>query len=306
VFQLARLLRRERVDVAQTHLFEPSTVGLLAARAAGTRLRVVTRHHSDFTTTFRKPIHRRVDRWHAMTSDRVMAASEAVKRAMVRYEGVPEDRIVVARYGYDFEALRPRLTPGERSRLRRSAGGGRRVLVGTVARLSVEKGHDDLLRAIPAVLRHEPDACFVLIGAGPLRADLERAAERLGVGDHVRFLGWRSDAHALIEAMDVIVHPSLHEAFSSAIIEAMALERPVVSTDVAAAPEQIDHGETGLLVPPRDPDALAAGLVELLRDPARAAAIGREARRRAVQRLSFPRVMRDYENFYDHLISGSH
>jgi glycosyltransferase involved in cell wall biosynthesis len=298
ICKLARLLRRERVDVVQTHLFEPTTVGLLAAKAAGTPVRVATRHHSDFTTVFRKPIHRCIDRWHTLAADKVMAASEAVKRAMVRYEGVPEEKIIVARYGYDFRTLRPHLTPDERFGLRESLGGDRGFLIGTVARLSIEKGHVYLLSAVPEVVRRCPDVRFVLVGTGPLRENLERMVDRLGIRRHVLFLGWRADSWDLMEAMDLVVHPTLHEAFCSVIIEGMALERPVIATDVAAAPEQIDHRETGLLVPPRDPCAIAAAVLELMGNPERAAALGREARRRVVERLNFPNIIKHYEQIY--------
>ena len=112
---------------------------------------------------------------------------------MVRHESVPVGRIEVGRYGYDFEALRPRLTPERRRELRESLGGDANFLVGTVARLSVEKGHEYLFGAIPEVVRHHPDARFVLVGTGPLRDDLEgtRAA---GIAGLVRFAGWRPDA----------------------------------------------------------------------------------------------------------------
>jgi len=151
------------------------------------------------------------------------------------------------------------------------------------------------------VVRRHPDARFILVGTGPLRGDLERAAESAGIAGHVRFTGWRSDAQDIMEAMDLVVHPTLHEAFCSVIIEGMALERPMVVTDVAAAPEQVDHGETGLIVPPRDPAALAAAILELRGDPGRAQEMGREARRRVVERFNFPKMMREYEDFYDRL-----
>ena len=178
VARLARLLRRDRVDVVQTHLFAPSLIGLAAGKLAGTPFKVVTRHHSDFTTLYNKPIHRRLDRRMALAADRVLAASEAVRRAMVRYESVPEGRIEVGRYGYDFESLRPRLSGSRRRELRESLGGDANFLVGTVARLSIEKGHEHLFAAIPEVVRRHPDARFILVGTGPLRDDLEGAAGR--------------------------------------------------------------------------------------------------------------------------------
>jgi glycosyltransferase involved in cell wall biosynthesis len=297
VWRLARLLRRERVDIVQTHLFHPTTVGLLAAVAARTPLRIVTRHHSDFTTIFRRPVHRQIDRFHALFADHVMAASLAVKRAMTCHERVPASKIVVTPYGYDFTTLRPRLTP-ERRRDIRAQLGGDDLLIVTTARLSVEKGHEYLFQSIPRIVEQQPRTRVLLLGTGPLREQLEQRARTLGIQRHVRFLGWRDDALNIMEAADLVVHPTLHEAFCSVIIEAMALERPLIATSVAAAPEQIDHDETGLLVPARDPEAIAWGVIQMIQDPTRAARLGREARRRVVERFNFPRMMREYEHWY--------
>lgn len=298
IARLIRLLREQRIDVLQTHLFDPSIVGMLAGTAARTPLKIVTRHHSDFTTIFRRPVHRRIDRWQALAADRVMAASQAVMQAMVRYESVPADRITVTYYGYEFDVLRPQLTEMERRTLRESAGGDENYLIGTVGRLSIEKGHEYLLQAAQSVIRRFPKVRLVLVGDGPLRESLQQRTQQLGIADHVLFLGQRADACRVIEAMDLMVHPTLHEAFCSVIIESMALERPLIATDVAAAPEQIIPGETGILVPARRPDDIARAVVSLLEDRARAAALGRAARQSVVSRFSFQQVMPEYERYY--------
>lgn len=301
VLELARLLRRERVQIVQTHLFDPSVVGLVAAALARTPVKIVTRHHSDFTTTFDHPWHRRLDRLQALYADHVLAASAAVKRDMMRYERVPDRKITVARYGYDFSVLRPVLSEAERTSLRATIGDDGDVLLVTVARLSESKGHRYLFDAAPRILEAEPRARFVLVGTGPMRDEMEADVRRHGIAERVSFLGWRDDAARLMEAADLVVHPTLHEAFCSVIIEAMALARPLVATDIAAAPEQIDDGESGLLVPARDPDALAAAVTKLLGDPAFAADLGREAQRRVNERFAFPKMMALYESIYERL-----
>ena len=304
VARLAALVRREEVDLVQTHLFDPSLVGLAAGRLARAPAVLVTRHHSDFTTIFDKPVHRWLDRQQALRADLVLAASEAVRRAMVDLEHVPGDRIVVHRYGYDFEALRPQLAAAGRVELRRELGvEGAGPLLAVVARLSVDKGHRYLFEALPRLRQRWPGLRVALAGTGPLRQDLEAQVRSLGLDGVVSFLGWRSDAARLMEAADVVVHPTLHEAFCSVIIEAMALERPLVATDVAAAPEQVDHGATGILVPARDPQALGDAVAEVLADPDRAASMGAEARRRVVERFSFPEMMRLYEATYDEVLA---
>jgi glycosyltransferase involved in cell wall biosynthesis len=303
VVDLRSLLRRERVDLVQTHMFYPSLLGLVAASLAGSRIKVVTRHHSDFTTLYHRPIHRQLDRLQAHWADRVLAASAAVERAMVRYEHVPPRKITVARYGYDFDRLAPRLTPAERRQLRDDLGGDDRVLVATIARLSPAKGHEDLFNAFAGLVA-EYDVVLLLAGRGPLRQELEERARALGLAGQIRFLGWRPDVWKIIEASNLVVHPSYTEAFCSVIIEAQALERPLVATNVSAAPEQVDDGETGLLVPPHNPAALRAAVQRLLADPAAAAAMGREARRRVVDRFGISRAVARYESIYDELLDG--
>lgn len=304
--RLVSLLRRERVDILQTHMFEPSILGLTAGRLARVPTVLVTRHHSDFTTIFNKPVHRWLDYQQAMRADLVIAASEAVRRAMIELEHVPAERIVVHRYGYDFDGLRPQLTSEGRAELRRSLGvAGRGPLLAVIARLSVCKGHRYLFEALPQLVSEWPELRVVLTGTGPSRAQLEALSKSLNLHHVVTFLGWRPDAHRIMEAADLVVHPTLHEAFCSVIIEAMALERPLVATDVAAAPEQVDTGETGVLVPARDPAALAAAVRTVLNDPDLARSLGTQARQRVVTRFNFPKMMELYEDTYDNVLMSS-
>lgn len=294
--QLARILRRENIDIVQTHLVNPTTVGLLAAKIARSPLSILTRHHADFTTIFHKPIHREIDRLHALTADRIWSPSEYIRQCMVRYERVPAERITILPHGFDFRLMQPRLDDAQKKALRDELGGDDKLIIATIARLSIEKGHEYLLRAIPAIVRAHPNARFVFAGTGPRRDELETMVRELGVGEWVRFLGWRNDAWNIIEACDLMAHPSLSEPFGIVFVEAMALERCVVTTGESAAPEILDHGVTGLIVPPRDPAAFAAALLELLGDRERMRAMGAEARRRAVEKFNFPKMIRVYEN----------
>ncbi|HWB00550.1 MAG TPA: glycosyltransferase, partial [Pirellulales bacterium] len=306
IVKLARVLRREQIDILQMHMFDPSAIGLLAAKLAGTGLTIVTRHHADFTTLYNRPIHRGIDRWQALTADHVMAASDAVKRAMMVYERVPEEKITVARYGYDFQSLHPHLSHDERVQLRDSLGGNSRYLIATISRLSIEKGHQYLFEALRQLVVDHPKLKLLLAGSGPMEAELKQQVSQMGLAAHVEFLGWRPDIHRVMEAMDLIVHPSLHEAFCNVIIEAMALERPLVATDVAGAPEQIVHLKSGLLIPPRDPAAIVAAVRELVADPTRAAGMGRAARQRVIENWNFPKMMREYEDCYQRWWNDKH
>jgi glycosyltransferase involved in cell wall biosynthesis len=301
VLRLAKLLRGEGVDIVQTHGLEPSAVGLAAATAARTPARVLTRHHSDITTLMNKSFHRWVDRRQALWADRVVAVSEGIKQAMVAYEGVPADHISVVQYGYDFDVLRPVLGSDERARLRGEMGGDDRILVVTVGRMDWPKGHAYLLEAAPHVLAAQPDVVFVFVGDGPSRSDLEADVRRRGLTERVTFLGFRSDAWRLMEAGDLVVQATLTEGFSSVVMEAQALERPIVMTDVAGAREQVGD-DTGVIVPPRDADAIAGAVVSLAADPARRRALGEAGRRRVVERFNVDRWVARTEAVYDDVL----
>ncbi len=298
IWKLTQLLRRERVDIVQTHTFYPTKVGLLAARMARTPLTILTRHHADFTTLFNKPLYLKLDRWHAMMADHVWSPSEFIKGCLLRHERIPEERITILPHGFDFELMKPRLGAHERRALREEVGGDDKFLIGTVARLNVEKGHEYLFRAVPSIVERHPEARFVIIGDGPRRQELEAMVASLGIGEYVKFLGWRWDAWNLIESMDLIAHPSLHEPFGIVFVESMALERAVVTTGESAAPEIIDDGETGVIVPPRDPEALSRAVLDVMGDAGRAHRMGREARRRAIDRFNFGKMMKEYEHCY--------
>jgi glycosyltransferase involved in cell wall biosynthesis len=180
-------------------------------------------------------------------------------------------------------------------------------VVGVVARLEPEKGHPTLLEAWPAVLKAVPDTHLLIVGEGTQRETLEAQAGALGILDGasstVTFTGRRDDVPAVTAALDVAVLPSYREAQGLSILEAMALSRPVVASAVGGIPEMIDHGRTGLLVPPHDPEALAASLVRLLTDHPYADAIGRAGHDLVHERFCVELMVRAVETIYDEAVA---
>jgi len=150
----------------------------------------------------------------------------------------------------------------------------------TAGRLETQKGLMYLLDAAALVRRELPTAHVLIVGDGPLGPRLRAQAERLGLTEVVRFAGWRDDVPRLTHAADVFCLASLWESFGLVLAEAMSMSKPVVATDVDGIPEVVSHGRTGLLVPPRDPPALAAALLAVLRDTALAARLGQAGRER--------------------------
>ena len=180
------------------------------------------------------------------------------------------------------------------------AGGS--PLVVSVANFKPFKGHEHLLRAAAIVRRDAPDVRFVLVGVGPGEPEMRRLADDLGLNGSVVFAGFRDDAPRLTASADVFVLPSEHEGLPIALLEAMALGRAVVATDVDGIPEAVRDGVDAVLVGPRDPDALASAIVSLLEDPALRERLGASARARAA-RFDMRDAVRRMEEVYEELLS---
>ena len=171
-------------------------------------------------------------------------------------------------------------------------------LVGVVAQLKPEKGLGTFLEAAARVSPLLPNVRFLVVGDGPLRWELETSTQHLGLDRRVRFLGFRSDARALVELLDVLVVPSLSEGAPLVVLEAMAAAIPVVASAVAGIPDQIRHEMEGLLVPPGDSTALGDALVDLLRNPGRARRLGEAGRRRWASEFNYTTMVRRVEAVY--------
>ncbi len=293
VLNLARQLRRGNVQLLHAHSFDATLVGIIAARIANIPF-VFTRHHSDHHLRINKRWHVRIDSLCARHADRVIAVSEETRRIMVEQEGVPKKRIAVVYNGVDAT---PAPSAETRARLRGELSLPNVPIILMIARLHEEKGHRYLLEAIPDVIRSFGPVILLLAGEGPERRSLESQVQANGLGEVVRFLGWRRDVAALIDSCSLLVLPSLAESFGQVLTEAMSLGKPVVAAKTGGIPEVVADGETGILVPPRNPSTLAAAISRILMNPVWACAMGNAGRRR-VDRFSYDSMVRGYESVY--------
>jgi glycosyltransferase involved in cell wall biosynthesis len=271
--------------------------GARAARRAGVPVVVQTQHLPWKLTDTRK----RVPFFHGIEQvDRLIAVS-AAQRATYERIGVPPERFSTVPNG-----VRPRGAGPGREEARRLLGlAPDQPVVMTVGRLIVMKGQRFLVDSVPRLLERFGDLAVLLVGEGHLRAELSKHAAELGVSSAVRLLGHRADARMLLDAADVFVLPSLHEGMPLAAMEAMDASLPVVGTDVIGTAEVVADGETGLLVPPRDPGALATALGALLSDPDLRARYGAAARRRYLQHFTSARMAADTAAVYDSLLRAA-
>lgn len=216
----------------------------------------------------------------------VVAVSRENRRTLVGHYGLPPAQVEVIPNGIDLSAFAEPVPPEAAAALRRTFGlpAESRVVI-TVGRLASNKGQHHLVAAAPAVVARFPTVHFLLVGEGEARPALMRQIAALGLKGHFTLAGQRGDVPALLRGSDVFVLPSLAEGFALALLEALAVGLPVVATRVGGAEEAIVPGENGFLVPPGDPQALAAALIAVLDMPPMALAAMRAAARRAVARF---------------------
>src|SRR5262249_13386282 len=256
------ICRRERVTIWHGHDYKSNALGLLLRRFWPMRL-VTTVHGWGAQVTPRTRLYNRIDRFCLPHYERVICVSQDLRDDCLGF-GVPPERCHLIENAVNLkEYSRQR---GREEANQRFGLSPVRLLVGTVGRLSDEKGFDVLIRAVDRLLSEGLDLSLILVGEGGERAALEALIAELGRGDRVRLLGYRADARDLYEAMDVYALSSLSEGMPNVLLEAMAMGVPVVATRIAGVPHLVRDGENGLLVEPGNPDELAAALAHLLND----------------------------------------
>ena len=291
--ELAGWLRREEIDLVHAHMYRAEVIGTRAAVAAGVPVIAATVHSS----RVRSPQDVALLASLTPMMDRLIVPSDSIAHK-VRCEGREGARFAVVPNGVDLSRF---AAPAPASTVRADFGiPADAPLVGVVARIEAEKGHQHLLDAWPSVHRQAPDAWLLIVGEGSEADALRAQAASLGrAGRRIAFTGRREDISALTAELSVAVLPSLREAQGISILEAMARRVPVVASAVGGIPEVITSGVDGLLVPPADPEALAAAIGSLLGDPSLRRRIASAGYRTVADRFSIDAQVKRIEAVYD-------
>jgi glycosyltransferase involved in cell wall biosynthesis len=295
--ELRRVIRDCRVQIVHTHSSRDSWIGGLAARSLPQRpILVRTRHLS--TPIGRSWLSRLV--YHYLP-DLVITTGEAIRMEMIETNGFDPRRIVSIPTGVDLEQFS--FDSSARQAVRCELGLSEEVpLVGIVAVLRSWKGHLDFLEAASRVLKEEPRCRFIIVGEGPQRDRIRAAIQRLDLGIQVSMLGHREDVPAILSAMDLFVLPSFgHEGVPQAVLQALAVGLPVVASRTGSIPEVIDDGQTGVLIPPRQPDLLASAILRLVRNREEGRLLGQSGKSLVQQRHSLVSMLDRIERCYDGL-----
>jgi glycosyltransferase involved in cell wall biosynthesis len=295
---LVRVGRERGARILHVHGYAAADFGRLAARRLGAAL-VLHEHFADP----RMPANQGwADRALAPLTDRAIAVSASTRDFLVRERHVPAGRVRLIWNGAPLDEFAP-VAPEVAREARRSLGIAEDAqVVGTIGRLSEQKGHRYLLEAAPALLAARPRAHVLIVGDGDRMAPLRAQAEALGIAGRVTFAGHRTDVRALLGALDVFCISSTYEGTPLALFEAMAAGRAIVSTAVDGCREVLEDGVTGLLVPPRDPPALAAALGRVLDDEGLRRSLA-ESARAASTRYDIRACVTAMERLYDEVLS---
>jgi len=299
VAELLAVCRREKVAVWHGHDYKTNALGLLLKRFWPMRL--VTTVHGWVQHTARTPLYYKVDQLCLPRYERVICVSDDLFEACLGC-GVPARNLVLLENAIDAaEYARRRPVAEAKAALGFPPGG---LLVGAVGRLSGEKAFDVLIRAVHSLVRKGLDVRLVVVGEGGERANLERLVAELRMGDRVTLPGWQADVRGYFEAMDVFALSSLREGLPNVLLEAMALEVPVVATRINGVPRLVQDGRNGFLVEAGDPAALATALLGLLTNDGLRGLFRAAGRRTVEGRYSFPTRMEKLKRLYDDLLGG--
>lgn len=296
ILRLAGHLRRERPAILHGYLFHAN----LLARLVGRRCRVPIIVCAERTMGMEGRGRLLLNRLTARRADRLIANAEAVRAFVLQHICADPDRVCTIRTGIDPEAFP---APGDSAEARRAlelAAEG--FIIGTVSRLDPVKGVDDLVRASHMLRERGLAVTTLILGYGPEAPTLRRMVAELGLQDAVRFAQPGTPPRAALACLDIFVLASRFEGLPNAVLEAMAMAKPVVATAVGGTPEAVEDGVTGSLVPPDRPDLLAEAIGRFLADPAAARAAGAAGRRRVLEQFSATRMVADTVALYERLL----
>lgn len=301
LWSVYRLLRREKPDIVHTHTAKAGTVGRIAAWLAGVPIVIHTFHghvlHGYFGR-FKTGFFRAIERFLARRCHKIIAVSERVRQDLLKYGVGDEDKVVRIPLGLELEAFR-HPAPDARDSLRREWGlPDGAFAVGMIARMVPIKRHEDLFRAIPAVLEKHPDTWFIIVGDGERRQELETLAQELGITHRLVFTGFRDDRPDVYSALDLVALTSGNEGLPVAVIEALSSGKPVVATRVGGVPELIEDGVSGFIAEPYDVESISQAFLRALESPERTRGMGLNAQDLTIQRYSIARLIDDLQHLY--------
>jgi glycosyltransferase involved in cell wall biosynthesis len=308
LLRIYRFLKREKPDIVHTHTSKAGLLGRLAAKLAGVPSIIHTPHGHVFFGYFgalKTRIFILLEKFASRITDKIVALTPREKADYLSYKVVEEDKLAVIPSGIELHKYQ-QVPQEERSKLRKELGiPENSAVLGTAGRLVPVKGPEFLLQAVGHVISEYPDTYLVFAGDGPLRKSLEKNAVEMGLAKNIIFTGWRDDMARVLSIFDIFCLPSLNEGMGRVLLEAMALGKPIVASDVGGIPDLIIPGKNGFLVPPQHPEELAKQILFLIENREEREKLGRTGKE-MVSAFSDEIMMKKIAELYEKLVNPNH
>lgn len=302
--QIWNILKAENPDIVHTHLFDPTLIGLTAAKWQK-RKAIFTRHHSDslyqISSLVKRSGYLKLEKYANRTADHIIAPSQMVRDILVEKENVADKKVSIIPYGQTIERF-DAVTEDKIENVRAELEMKKNLSLVCVSRLYERKGHQYLFEAFSDLANNGLDATLYLVGIGNYETVLRKLVRDLKIEDRVKFLGWRDDALVIIAASDIIVHPSLEDALSSAVIESLMLQKPIIATDISGVRDSLDNGKYGIIVKPENAEEFRAALENTIQNPDLAKQKAKEGRSFLLEYMDAGRVASEHASLYKSLL----
>ena len=311
ILRLAGLMKREKIDIVHSQGGRADFFARMAARWARVPIVVSTIAmpvEGYDVKLMRRLIYIVLDRFSERFVDRFMVVSEPLRQTLIQKHRIDPEKVVkiyngieIDEYNIEGEGIR-----GQGSGVRKEFGLGDGVpVIGAIGRLVWQKGFEYLIEAVPLITKKLPETKFLIVGEGPLKESLAVKSERLKVRDNLIFTGFRRDIKEILASIDLLAMPSLLEGLPMVLLEAMAMRKPIVASDIDGISELLDNGKTGLLVLPKEPRALTEAIIDSLTHRDKARQMGLTARRVVEERFSVNTMVGKVEGVYQELLQLS-
>lgn len=303
IYKLVKYIKQQNIDIIHTHLFVPYFFGTIAAKL--TDIPIINHIH---TEEFRRLLptenhlkgiirgHPVLNRLLLYGTDLTIATCQSTEKAFINL-GIKKDKVALLHNGIDLPSL-DYLNSLNLEAIKSEFKLSSKNIVCNIARLAKQKNQALFIRAIPGALKEFPDTQFLIVGDGPLKAELMELAKSLGVANNVIFTGTVPSAYPILAISDMFVLSSVWEQHPMTILEAMAMQKPVIAPKLAGIPDTVIDGKTGILLPPRDVDSLTKAILHLLRNKNEARKMGIKGKKLVQDKFSNKEVVRKIEQLY--------
>ena len=294
--RLSDIIKESRADILHTYLFHANILGRIVGRINRVPVIISSERCLDLERRgFNNLLNNLTLRW----CSKIVVVSDSVGKMLMARDKVPCSRIVRIYSGIEFSNYNLNI---DKDRKRKELGlKSDDTIIGTIGRLRPEKGHEYLIKTMAEVLRKFPEARLLIVGDGPEENKLKCLIDKMGIKDNVVFTGYRNDVPEILAILDLFILPSIEEGLPLAVLEAMASGRGIVATRIGGTEELIEDGVTGVLVPPKDVNALVKAIYGLLKERDKINRLGMMAKEVVKKNFSSNNMLTNYERLYEEI-----